>query len=225
MSVTRLLILGAVRIFQPTHGYFVRRELGSWQVAEWAHLNPGSIYNALRVLTKDGLLIEEPSDEVPPANSPEPNDDPGKAGPRSGGKTAYRLTVDGETEFHRLVREALWELHPYEPEWLLAGMCFWGILPRVEVLAALDARSSLLKARISGSRFAAAAMPDTAAGTPAHVVETFHIQIAQLEAEAGWIRAVTERITDGAYGFAGEDPHRLLPREHPLRAPGRTRHN
>ncbi len=41
MSVTRLLVLGAVRIFQPTHGYFVRRELASWQVEEWAHLNPG----------------------------------------------------------------------------------------------------------------------------------------------------------------------------------------
>ena len=39
MTVTRMLVLGAVRIFQPTHGYFVRRELGTWQAAEWAHLN------------------------------------------------------------------------------------------------------------------------------------------------------------------------------------------
>jgi DNA-binding PadR family transcriptional regulator len=60
MAVTRLLVLGAVRIFQPTHGYFVRRELASWQVEEWAHLNPGSVYNALRGLTKEGLLAEEP---------------------------------------------------------------------------------------------------------------------------------------------------------------------
>jgi DNA-binding PadR family transcriptional regulator len=56
MSVTRLLVLGAVRIFQPAHGYLVRRELISWHAQEWANLNPGSVYNALRSLTRDGLL-------------------------------------------------------------------------------------------------------------------------------------------------------------------------
>jgi DNA-binding PadR family transcriptional regulator len=205
MSVTRLLILGAVRIFQPTHGYFVRRELGTWQVADWAHLNPGSIYNALRVLTKDGMLVEEPQTEQTS---------------RTGTKTTYRLTVDGESEFQRLVREALWELHPYDPSWLLAGMSFWGTLPRAEVLAALEARASLLNARISGSRFAVAGMDQTAAGTPAHIVEHFYLQEQQLQAELRWIGDVSEKIKGGAYGFAGEDPHRLMPRENPLRPPG-----
>ena len=60
MSVTRLLVLGGVRIFEPAHGYLVRRELLSWQVEEWAHVKPGSIYNALRTMTRDGLLLEEP---------------------------------------------------------------------------------------------------------------------------------------------------------------------
>jgi DNA-binding PadR family transcriptional regulator len=58
VSPTRLLILGAVRIFQPVHGYLVRRELMSWQVDRWAHLNPGSVYNALRSLARDGYLEE-----------------------------------------------------------------------------------------------------------------------------------------------------------------------
>ena len=56
MSTTRLLVLGAVRIFQPAHGYLVRRELVTWHVDDWANLNPGSIYNALRTLARDGLL-------------------------------------------------------------------------------------------------------------------------------------------------------------------------
>ena len=55
---TRLLVLGAVRIFQPAHGYLVRRELLSWDVENWAAINPGSIYNMLRTLTRDGLLEE-----------------------------------------------------------------------------------------------------------------------------------------------------------------------
>jgi DNA-binding PadR family transcriptional regulator len=202
MSVTRLLILGAVRIFQPTHGYFVRRELTSWQVAEWAHLNPGSIYNALRALTKDGMLAEE---QAEPATC--------------GSRTQYRLTVDGEQEFQRLVREGLWELHPYEPGWLLAGMSFWGALSRAEVLAALEARGALLTARISGSAFAAAGLPGSAAGTPAHIVEHFRIHEAQLGAELDWVHAASERIRSGAYGFAGEDPARLMPKQNPLKPP------
>jgi DNA-binding PadR family transcriptional regulator len=203
MSVTRLLVLGAVRIFQPTHGYFVRRELATWQVAEWAHLNPGSIYNALRALTKDSLLAEERAEQ-----------------PTSGARTQYRLTVDGEQEFQRLVREGLWELHPYEPGWLLAGLSFWSALTREEVLAALEARAALLTARISGTGFAAAAMPE-ATGTPDHVIEHFRVHEAQLRGELEWVRAVTERIRSGAYGFNGEDPARSRPLQDPVRPPKR----
>ena len=53
MSSTRLLVLGVVRIFQPVHGYDVRRELLSWRVDQWANVAPGSIYNALKTLTKE----------------------------------------------------------------------------------------------------------------------------------------------------------------------------
>ena len=56
MSSTRLLVLGAVRIFQPIHGYDVRRELLSWRVDKWANVAPGSIYNALKTLTKEKFL-------------------------------------------------------------------------------------------------------------------------------------------------------------------------
>lgn len=201
MSVTRMLVLGVVHIFQPTHGYFVRRELQSWQVAEWAQLNPGSVYNALRVLTKERMLVEEPGEEVP--------------GPAKR-SAQYRLTVDGDQEFLRLVREGLWELHPYEPGWLLAGQSFWFVLTRDEVLAALGARAALLNARISGSHYAVAALPEST-GTPAHVVESFHIHELQLKAEREWVAGVSARIRAGEYGFAGEDPARNTPRSDPTR--------
>ena len=58
MSATRLLLLGTVRIFQPVHGYFVRRELLSWHADAWAHLNPGSVYNGLRSLVREGFVAE-----------------------------------------------------------------------------------------------------------------------------------------------------------------------
>jgi len=206
MSVTRLLVLGAVRIFQPTHGYFVRRELASWQVAEWAHLNPGSIYNALRGLAKEGLLIEEPEADAAATDGRK--------------KTVYRLTVDGEKEFQRLVREALWELHPYEQDWISAGIAFWWALSRDEVTAALTARISLLQARRTAIGFSAKGLGPSAAGTPDHVVEMFHFQEALLRAEQQWVSEVLERIRAGTYGFAGEDPARVLPGQNPMRPAG-----
>ena len=194
MSVTRMLMLGVVRIFQPTHGYHVRRELGSWQVAEWAHLNPGSVYNALRVLTKEGMLLEQKVDE----------------------KAQYRLTLDGEQEFLRLVREGLWQLHPYEPGWLMAGVSFWFALSREEVVDALTARGDLLRARIAGSQYAVAGVENGAPGTPEHVVEGFHWHVLQLRAELEWTQQVVERIRGGAYGFAGEAPERANPQKDPF---------
>jgi hypothetical protein len=60
MSVdpTRLLVLGATRQEQPATGYAIMRELTSWGVQEWASVNPGSIYGALRALVKDGFVTE-----------------------------------------------------------------------------------------------------------------------------------------------------------------------
>ena len=90
-SSTRLLILGCVRIFQPVHGYFIRRELLSWRVDDWASVHPGSIYHALRALADQGLLDEVRTD----ADGARP--------PR----TSYRLTSEGEAMYGVLLRDSL----------------------------------------------------------------------------------------------------------------------
>ena len=53
---TRMLLLGAVQLFEPVNGYQIRRELVSWRVDEWAHINPGSIYSGLETLARAGHL-------------------------------------------------------------------------------------------------------------------------------------------------------------------------
>ncbi len=189
--MTRLLVLGAVRLFQPAHGYLVRRELASWQVDHWANLNPGSVYNALKTLTRDGLLVEG---QAPIAV--------GGTGP--GARVTYRLTDDGESEFLLLTRTALWQLHPYEPSWLLAGLSFWWALSRQEVTDALDARRGQLQARLSETRYKAQDLRQ-ARGKPEHVVEHFLVHEAHLAGELAWVDQVLERIAGGAYGFAGEE--------------------
>jgi DNA-binding PadR family transcriptional regulator len=187
MSSTRLLVLGAVRIFQPVHGYFVRRELLSWHAEEWAHLNPGSIYNALRTLTREGF-IEEAGTETEG---------------RRPARTTYKLTADGEAEFHVLLRQALWNVSPFSPDELLAAWSFSWALSREEVLAAFKHRLEQITASAQASDYAVgdiARDPEK----PPHVAEHWRLTQARLDGEAQWLTAVLERLRAGEYWFTGE---------------------
>jgi DNA-binding PadR family transcriptional regulator len=190
MSSTRLLILGAVRIFQPVHGYFVRRELLSWQVDRWAQLNPGSVYNALRTLSRDGYLEEVATE-------------PGRTG---SARTTYHLTPDGELELVRLVRSALWTVDPTSPETLLAGLSFIWTLSREEVLAALEHRVVQIDASHRATKFSVQSVADHP-HKPAHISELLLAIDARMQGERTWAEDMAQRVRDGAYVFAGEvDP-------------------
>jgi DNA-binding PadR family transcriptional regulator len=180
VSTTRLLLLGAVRIFQPVHGYLLRRELLSWQVEDWAHLNPGSIYSGLRTLVKRGLLDETAGDPV-----------------------SYRLTPDGELEYQRLLSNALRQPEPGDPSRLLGGLCFWTTLPREEVREALRARDLVLEAMVSGTDSAARGI-ETSRRAPAGTVELFAVTSAWVNGERAWVRDVCARLDAGHYRFAGD---------------------
>ena len=180
MSTTRLLLLGAVRIFQPVHGYLLRRELLSWQVDNWAHIKPGSIYSGLRTLVTHGLLAEVPGDPV-----------------------SYRLTPDGEVEYQRLLALALRQPEPGEPSRLLAGLCFMTTLPREEVREALRARDLMLEALESATASAVRTI-ETARMAPASTAELFHVAARRIEGERAWVRDVCARIDAGCYRFHGE---------------------
>ncbi|MGY1601060.1 PadR family transcriptional regulator [Geodermatophilus sp. SYSU D00815] len=189
MSTTRLLLLGAVRIFQPVHGYLLRRELLSWQVEDWAHVKPGSIYSGLRTLAGRGLVEELPGDPV-----------------------SYRLTADGEVEYRRLLDAALRRPEPGDPSRLLAGLCFFTTLPRAEVREALRARDLVLEA--TASRMGAAVRDVEASRlAPASTVELFHVTRAWVDGERAWVREVCARLDAGHYRFAGEEPGPDLPVE------------
>lgn len=180
MSTTRLLLLGAVRIFQPVHGYLLRRELLTWNVQEWAHLNPGSIYSGLRTLTKQGYL-EEVGDEP----------------------VAYRLTMDGDTEYLRLLDLALREPDWREPTKLLGGLCFLTTLPREQVREALRARALVLEAQVSGVASAVRTIEERR-NAPPSTTELFRVGAHWIDGERAWVREICERIDAGYYRFEGE---------------------
>lgn len=90
--MTRMMILGVISASQPVHGYDVRRELWGWRADEWATIHPGSIYHALKRLTREGLLRE-----VSPSGSA-----PGRRAPRT--STAEGRRVRGWSAILRLPR-------------------------------------------------------------------------------------------------------------------------
>ena len=187
MSATRLLLLGTVRIFQPVHGYLVRRELLSWHAEAWAHLNPGSVYNGLRSLEREGF-VEEVGTEA------------------QGGRparTTYRLTGDGESEFMMLLRAALWNVSTHDPADLMAAWSFAWALKRDEVIAALEHRVEQIEASARANEFAIEGI-ERSPDTPDTVVEHFRLTQARLDGESTWARDLIERLRAGEYWFEGE---------------------
>lgn len=187
MSATRLLVLGVVRIFQPVHGYSVRRELLSWKVEDWAHVKPGSIYNALRTLTKEGYL--EAAGTHTEGSRPERN--------------LYQLTLDGENEFFTLLRDALWRVGPGDSSFFAAGLSFMLCLRRDEVIDAMHARAIELDNAAHSVEHSVRHLEDTRT-VPAHVAEHYRLSMARLGAERDFTNGLAGRLQAGFYAFAGE---------------------
>jgi DNA-binding PadR family transcriptional regulator len=201
MSATRLLVLGAIRIMQPVHGYDVRRELLTWRLEELANVKPGSIYGAIRTLEKDGCIAvhSRESDESRPE------------------RTTYVLTGEGEKEFQLLLRESWWTVHgTSEP--LIPALCLMLFMPRDELVRALQARITRLEAELDSTGFTRRSIRDGATGAegeiPEHVREILDFVTAKMRAELEWTRSFQKRMRDGAYTFSGE-------RDFPTLGPGR----
>lgn len=182
MSSTRLLVLGAVRILQPVHGYDVRRELLTWRAEQWANVAPGSVYSALKTLERDGLI------EVVGT---------GQEGARPA-RTTYRVTPEGDKEFAALLRETWWNVStPFDP--LMPAICFLPYMDRDELVAALGARVTQVDALIQAHRYQPVGGDPAEGGTPEHVAELWALLDAYLASQAEWARRFAERLEGGAY--------------------------
>jgi DNA-binding PadR family transcriptional regulator len=190
-----MMILGLVRWLQPVHGYDVRRELLSWDVADWASIQPGSIYHALRKLAEEGLLEEVATEQV---------------GARPA-RTTYRITPKGEGEFESLLRKYWWEQHtPIDP--FAAAFAFTPGLPRSEAVAALRNRARVLEAHADRHEQMIAIKGEWQDYKPDHVWWQFELVAAKLRVEADWCRAIADRIEGGAGFHAHEQPTEELMR-------------
>lgn len=171
---TRMLLLGAVALFEPVNGYQIRRELLSWQVEDWAHVNPGSIYNGLATLAKQGHVTR--TDLV------------------DGGRpvAVYELTDSGRTELERLIRGGLEEVSTVDRTAFSAAICLLPLLPADRALHSLTRRRVALEQVVA--ELGTPVGPDAA---PPHALRMMTLWLDLAIAELAWLRETIEQLRRG----------------------------
>ena len=195
---TRMLLLGAVAMFEPVNGYQIRRELVSWQVDKWANVNPGSIYHGLGTLTAEGYLIRS---EL-----------------RDGTRhvAVYEVTDAGRALLERSLRTALETVDPYDRTPFTIAFGLLPLLPRRDALGALVTRRAALEREIDGF----VRGKDDPANGPPHARRGWLLWLDLAVAELGWLRETIEDIKtrrlplvpgkDGDWQPPADDPGRQL---------------
>lgn len=183
MSVVRLLVLGVIRMRGQAHGYAVHRELVSWKVETWTTVKPGSLYHALKQLTKEGKLRDVGTEES-------------TEGP---GRTLYTLTAEGDAEFLQLLEAAL---KSFSMEELGAGVAFMQTLPRGQVLSLLREQHRCATAVAEGLERMMPEFPHRA--EPPHTQDLLALWSGGVGATARWTEGLIQRLEAGEYVMAGE---------------------
>src|SRR5262249_12216657 len=151
-------------------GYEVRRELEAWQAERWANIAYGSIYFALNKMAEEGLVEAVETDQV------------GKRPAR----TTYAVTLAGEAEFQRLLREYWGEFKTVIDPFQVA-LAFTNELPRDELLAALRRRAAA--ARAKAEELEAAIRAKTGPDAPPQFPENLRLAADHVEINARWAEA------------------------------------
>ncbi len=193
---TRLLLLGAVAMFEPVNGYQIRRELVSWRVDKWAHVNPGSIYHGLAALTAEGHLartdLVDGSREV----------------------AVYEVTPGGRALLEEMMVEALESVDPYDRTVFTIAFGMLPLLPRPRVQACLVTRRAALEREVD----AFVRGKDDPANGPPHARRGWVLWLDLAIAELGWLRETIEEVRSGNLRFALDEDWGWQP---PPEDPGR----
>lgn len=183
---TRMLVLGVVRIFGPANGYQLRRELLSWDVENWAHLNPGSIYSMLGTLEKDGsvdrhdLVMDEGGRPV----------------------AVYTITDRGTVDHDRMLLEAIETVpDPGDALPLRVAVNFAPLLARDRYQQALDARAAAFGLAADAIRSKQLHLEGR---VPPHVLSELGLEEALVRAQLGWLIEHAAEVRAGAMHFVDD---------------------
>ncbi|KGN37670.1 PadR family transcriptional regulator [Knoellia subterranea] len=190
---TRLLLLGTVMLFEPVNGYQLRRELLSWQVEDWAHVNPGSIYSGLATLARQGNLdrhdLVDGTREV----------------------AVYTSTPQGREEFERLWFAAVETVDLLSPLPFHTGLSLMPLIERDRIVKALRSRLANLDAKVREQLEA----PRDLGSMPPHVGAMADLWMGLAQTEREWVANALGRIDRGEMGLAGDSTSWEAPADDP----------
>ena len=191
---TRMLLLGAVELFEPVNGYQIRRELVSWRVDEWAHINPGSIYSGLETLARAGHLARHALVE--------------------GNRTVsvYTTTAAGRAEFQELFAQAVRTHDRGSARGFTTALSLAPLVSRREFLGLLKERLVAVDA-VLAEGMALAAAPEGA--LPPHLPALIDLWIAQGRTEREWLMGMIGALEAGDGHYAGEPSDWAPPADDP----------
>lgn len=187
MTATRLLVLGLVRSLGRAHGYVISKELLTWRVDQWANTKTGSIYHALRTLSKEGYLNAMDivtSDFGPP-------------------RTEYEITDAGHGEFFALMNQAL-SVPETRPDTLSAGLVFLTELTRADALEHFRRRRNNFSAIVEQVKIDLSVDLSTLESRPPHVESLGDFWSRWVDDGIAWTDKTIRTIEAGAYTFADE---------------------
>jgi DNA-binding PadR family transcriptional regulator len=173
------LILGVLRVRQPTHGYDIRKELESWRADQWSNIAYGSIYHALSSMSREGL-VEQTKEDL---------------GEKRPARISYTITDRGEKEFRRLLSEQWWDPSPPVDPFQVA-LTFMDAMPRDEMLAALRHRLNLMRSTVEVLEYLRKSALEGGQG-PRHIAENFRLEAIITEAYARWIEEAIQKVESG----------------------------
>src|SRR5689334_16894062 len=180
---TRMLLLGAVQLFEPVNGYQIRRELVSWRVDEWAHINPGSIYSGLETLARAGHLARHSLVE----------------GNRR--VSVYTTTQEGRAEFQRLFADAVRTTDRASARGFNTALSLQPLVDREVFLGLLEERLAAVELWLEQGRELEAAPSDA---LPPHLPPLIGLWQAQAGTERAWLVATIADLRSGTGAYAAD---------------------
>jgi DNA-binding PadR family transcriptional regulator len=199
---SRLLVLGAVAMFSPINGYQIRRELTSWGVDDWAHLNPGSIYSVLATLTRHGHLARHDLPE--------------------GSRTVavYTVTDAGRRELDRLFVGAMTTVDMMAPLAFNTAVLMAPLTERARFTELLELRLAALGAELLALSDPAPSLSTSVQSAPVQsappqVSRSLRLWRRIAEVERDWIVETLTEVDAGGLYFLGEDQTWVPPSDDP----------
>jgi DNA-binding PadR family transcriptional regulator len=164
---------------RPMHPYEMGRTLRAWGKDQDMPIKWGSLYTVVRNLDKHGLVEAAES---------------GRDGARPE-RTVYRITAAGRAELVDWVRELVSTPEP-EPRRLTAGLSTLTALPPDEAIPLLRERLDRLTAELTARR---AELAGHARGIARVFLIEGEYELALLEAETTWVRALLDELVAGTF--------------------------